>query len=30
MHATLNIIIRINSYVITEYICELMYKSQSK
>ena len=30
MHATVNIIIGINFYVITDYICELMYKSQAK
>ena len=30
MHATVNIIIGINSYFITDYICELMYKSQAK
>ena len=30
MHAIVNIIIGINCYVITDYICELMYKSQSK
>ena len=30
IHAPINIIIGINCYVITDYICELMYKSQSK
>ena len=30
MHATVNIIIGINCYVITDYIRELMYKLQSK